>query len=43
MTRRGSGEASEKTSGIRGGRETVGDGATSRALEAFQFGDISNA
>ena len=26
-----------------GGREAAGDGATSRSVEAFQFGEIGNA
>ena len=26
-----------------GGREAAGDGATSRSLKAFQFGDVGNA
>ena len=27
----------------RGGREAVGDGATGRSVEAFQFGEIDSA
>ena len=27
----------------RGGREAVGDGATGRSVEAFQFGEIGSA
>ena len=27
----------------RGGREAAGDGATSRSVEAFQFGNIGSA
>ena len=38
MTHRGGREALEKWD--RGGREAVGDGATCRLVEAFQFGDI---
>ena len=43
MTRRGSKKASERRSGIEGGREAAGDGATGRSVEAFQFGDIGSA
>ena len=43
MTRRGGKEASDRGSGIRGGREAAGDGATGRSVEAFRFGDIGNA
>ena len=37
MTRRGGREASERD---REGREAAGDGATSRSVKAFLFGDI---
>ena len=43
MTRRGSREASERRSGIRGGLEGAGDGATGRTVDAFQFDDIGSA
>ena len=39
MTCRGGREASEGNSKI---REAVGDGATGRSVEAFQFGEIGN-
>ena len=41
MTRR-VGRKASKRSGI-GEDEAAGDGATSRSVEAFQFGDIGNA
>ena len=40
MTRRGGKEASERRRGI---GEAAGDGATSRPVKMFQFGDIGNA
>ena len=43
MTRRGGNKASERRRGERGGRETAGDGATCRSVEAFQFGKIGSA
>ena len=42
MTHRGGKDDSERRSGIGAGREAAGDGATSRSVEAFQFGDIGN-
>ena len=42
MTRRGGKESlREKRDG--GRREAAGNGATSRSVEVFQFGDIGNA
>ena len=42
MALRGGKEASEKQRD-KGGRETAGDGATGRSVEAFQFGEIGSA
>ena len=41
MTRRGGHLIAEKWD--RGGQEAVGDGATSRSVKAFHFGDVDNA
>ena len=43
MTRRGGKEASEKRKWDGGRQEAAGDGATSRLVEAFQFGGIGSA
>ena len=43
MTGRGGRLDSVSSKGDRGRREAVGDGTTSRSVEAFQFGKIGSA